>query len=191
MQENWQEIISRIKSSDQSAFRELVEHYQHKAFSLTFRILGDEEEAKDAVQEGFIKIWQNIRSYNPASKFTSWMYRIMANCAIDRYRKLQRQNEVTIDLVPETSMNGLSSDLSAAMDNQEIARTIRFLSGKLPEKQQLVFILRDIQGMESYEVQSVLGISETQVKSNLHHARKSIRKKIEAVFNMKGVYNER
>ncbi|MBE0648486.1 MAG: RNA polymerase sigma factor [Bacteroidales bacterium] len=182
MQEKWQEIITRIIAGDQEAFREVVEYYQHQAFSLTFRILGNEEEAKDAVQEGFIKLWQNIKSYNPANKFTSWMYRIMANCAIDRYRKLQRQNEVTINLVPETSMRSFYGDPNTSMDNQEIARMIRLLAGKLPEKQQLVFILRDIQGMESAEVQTVLGISETNVKSNLHHARKSIREKIDRIF---------
>lgn len=191
MQEKWQEIISRIKLSDQSAFRELVEHYQHKAFSLTFRILGDEEEAKDAVQEGFIKIWQNIKNYNPASQFTSWMYRIMANCAIDRFRKIRRQNEVALDLVPEKLHKIYTNEPDVTMDNTEMASMIRMLAGNLPEKQQLVFILRDIQGMESSEVQSVLGISETQVKSNLHHARKSIRKKIESIFNMNGVHNER
>jgi RNA polymerase sigma-70 factor (ECF subfamily) len=182
MKEKWQEIITRIIAGDQDAFREVVEYYQHQAFSLTFRILADEEEAKDAVQEGFIKIWQNMRSYNSANEFTSWMYRIMANCAIDRYRKLKRQNELAIDLFPETSMAGSSGDPNASMDNQEIARTIRSLAGKLPEKQQLVFILRDIQGMESVEVQTVLGISEANVKSNLYHARKSIREKIDRIF---------
>ncbi len=184
MKENWQEIITRIIKGDQEAFREVVTSYQHQAFSLTFRILGNEEEAKDAVQEGFIKIWQNIKSYNPASQFTSWMYRIMANCAIDRFRKLRRQLEVPIEQVPESWFAGNRNEPNALMDNKEMALMISFLADKLPEKQQLVFILRDIQGMESAEVQVILGISETQVKSNLHHARRSIREKIDRIFQL-------
>ena len=182
MQEKLQEIIPRIIKGDQEAFRSIVDHYQHPAFTLTFRIIGDEEEAKDAVQEGFIKIWQRIESYKPFHKFSSWMFRIMANCAIDKVRKIRRRNEVTMEEVSGKLQKIYSGDPDVTMDNKEMARMIRILAGRLPEKQQLVFILRDIQGMESPEVQDILGISETRVKSNLHHARKSIREKIDRIF---------
>lgn len=182
MQENLQNTIRRIIEGDQEAFRKLVEAYQHQAFVLAFRILRDEEEAKDAVQEGFVKIWRNIKNYNTANKFSAWMYRIMANCSIDRIRKIHRRNEVTLEEDREDITGIRKTEPDMIMDNKEIARTIRILAGKLPEKQQAVFILRDIQGMESAEVQTILGISESQVKSNLHHARRSIRSKLEMIF---------
>jgi len=181
MQEALQENIRNILKGDQEAFSTIVKYYQQQAFALTFRILGDEEEAKDAVQEGFIKIWQHIESYKPANKFSSWMYRIMANCAIDRVRKIRRRNEVAMEEFSEKISKNYLGDPDVAMDNKEMARIIRILAGNLPEKQQLVFILRDIQCMESAEVQVILGLSETNVKSNLHHARKSIREKIDRI----------
>ncbi|NQV03530.1 MAG: sigma-70 family RNA polymerase sigma factor [Bacteroidia bacterium] len=155
MQENLQEIFRRIKKGDQEAFRRVVEHYQQPAFTLAFRILGDEEEAKDAIQEGFIKIWQHLERYNPTQKFSSWMFRIMANCAIDRIRKIRRRNEVTLEQVPEIMEKACSQDSEITLDNREMAQLIRILAGELPEKQQLVFILRDIEGMESAESEEI------------------------------------
>jgi len=182
MQEKWQEIIPRIIKGDQTAFRELVRFYQHQAFTLTFRILGDEDEAKDAVQEGFIKIWQHIGTYHPGNKFSSWMNRIMSNCAIDRYRKIRQMKEVKMENYSEIIEKIVDSGPDLKMDNKEIAQIIRLMASALPEKQRLVFILRDIQGMDSSEVQEVLGLSDTTVKSNLHHARRSIRNKIDRLF---------
>lgn len=182
MKEDLQDIIPNIISGDQKAFRTLMEQFQQPAFALAFRILGHEEEAKDAVQEGFIKIWQNIRTYTPGKKFSSWMFRIISNCAIDRLRKIRRQHEVRYEEVAVTLGKFSSDDTDTKMDNREIAQLVQFLARDLPEKQQLVFILRDIQGMESIEVQEILGLSENTVKSNLHHGRKTIRQKIERMF---------
>lgn len=182
MQKNLQEIIGRVISGDQEAFREVVEHYQHQAFSLAFRILGDEEEAKDAVQDGFIKLWQHVEKYNPDNKFSSWMYKIMANSAIDRIRKIRRLQEVSLEAFSDKFEKICAGEPDVTMDNKEIARMIGMLADGLPRKQRLVFILRDIQGMDSAEVQNILGLSENNVKSNLHHARKLIREKIDRIF---------
>ncbi len=175
---NEQEIIKKIKEGDQVAFRELVEAYRQSAFSLAFRIVCDEEEARDVVQESFIKIWIKIGTYDPSQKFTTWMYRIITNSAIDKVRQLQRRRLVSIEKVQGRIEKKNADSSSNADDNAEIARLIRHLAEGLPEKQQLVFILRDIQGVESDEVEKILDLSAESVKSNLYHARKAIREKL-------------
>ncbi|TSA26655.1 MAG: sigma-70 family RNA polymerase sigma factor [Bacteroidetes bacterium] len=184
MQQNLQETITRSLEGNQEAFRSLVDHYQQPAFTLAFRILCDEEEAKDAVQEGFIKVWSHLNRYDKTQPFSSWLFRIIANCSIDRVRKIRRRNEITLEQIEITLERIRTEDPGTTLDNQEIARLIRFLASGLPEKQQLVFILRDIQGMDSAEVKEVLGIPDTLIKSNLYHARKSIREKLEKIYSM-------
>lgn len=178
MPENVQEIINRIKEGDQAAFRELVEAYRQSAFSLAFRIVCDEEEARDVVQESFIKIWIKIGTYDPSQKFTTWMYRIITNNAIDKVRQLKRRRLVSIEKVQGRIEKKNAGSTGNDYENAEIARLITHLAEGLPEKQQLVFILRDIQGVDSGEVEKILDLSADSVKSNLYHARKAIREKL-------------
>ena len=178
MPENVQEIIKRIKEGDQAAFRELVEAYRQSAFSLAFRIVCDEEEARDVVQESFIKIWIKIGTYDISQKFQTWMYRIITNSAIDKVRQMKRRRLVSIEKVQDRIENKDAGSFGNEDDNADIARLIRHLADGLPEKQQLVFILRDIEGVESDEVGKILDLSADSVKSNLYHARKTIREKL-------------
>jgi len=101
MQFEIEKIIKEIKDGKQDAFRKLVEEYQQYAFNLAFRILCDEEEARDTVQDSFIKIWRKINEYDTNIKFTTWMYKIVTNTAIDRIRSIKRQKSVNIDEVSE------------------------------------------------------------------------------------------
>jgi len=173
-----QEIIERIKKGDQAAFRSIVEEYRQQAFSMAFRITCDEEDARDVVQDSFIKIWQKIETYDMTQKFSTWLYKIVANSAIDRMRQIKRHNLVKIENVMST-IDHINLDITQKEDdNKETARLIMWLAEGLPEKQKIVFILRDLQGVDSSEVQQILNMSETSVKSNLYHARIAIREKL-------------
>jgi RNA polymerase sigma-70 factor, ECF subfamily len=176
--ENLQEIIRCIRNGDHTAFRKLVTMYQQPAYRLAFRILGNEEEARDAVQDSFIKIWRKIGSYDPSKEFIPWMYRIIANTSTDRLRTIHRHTMVPLDLVSQKLEEVIQRDSATTSDNHELAMLIEGLTGMLPEKQRLVFILRDIEGMSSNEVELITEMAETSVKSNLYHARKSMRERI-------------
>jgi RNA polymerase sigma-70 factor (ECF subfamily) len=175
MPDHLQDMFKRIRSGDRAAFRKLVEMYQQPAYRLAFRILGNEEEARDAVQETFIKIWQKIGSYDPSREFLPWMYRILANTATDRFRTLQRHEMISLDKATPKLEAMLRQDPSASADNREMALLIKNIAEILPEKQKLVFLLRDIEGMTSVEVEAITDLDETSVKSNLYHARKKVR----------------
>ena len=173
-----EEIIMKVKDGDSAAFRFIVERYRQAAFSLAFRILCDEEEARDVVQNSFIKIWQKIDTYEMNGKFSGWLLRIVANSAIDRMRQIKKLNTIHLDRFQDHVDFLKLEDNLPPLENKEYAGLIKWLSEGLPEKQKLVFILRDIQGMDSPEVQHVLNMPLTSVKSNLYHARLTIRKKL-------------
>jgi RNA polymerase sigma-70 factor (ECF subfamily) len=175
---NLQEIIERVKKGDQAAFRRIVEEYRQQAFSMAFRITCDEEEARDVVQDSFIKIWQKIETYDMSQKFSTWLCRIVANSAIDRMRQIKRQNLVNLEQAIGRIDHLNVDNTQKEDDNKETARLIRWLAEGLPEKQQLVFIMRDLEGIDSPEVMKILNMSETSVKSNLYHARITIREKL-------------
>ena len=174
--------IEQVKKGDQAAFKYLVEQYQEYAFRLSFRILCDEEEARDIVQESFIKIWQNIKKYDPKTKFTTWMYTIVTHTAIDRLRSLKHLNLVNIDHVSE-HLEGISDQgLDYKLDNTEMGQIIRLMAEDLPGKQRLIFVLRDLQGFDSDEVEQIMKLTKTSVKTNLYHARKAIREKLNKIL---------
>ncbi|PLW97714.1 MAG: RNA polymerase subunit sigma-70 [Marinilabiliales bacterium] len=176
------DIIKQVKQGDHSAFKILVEKHQLYAYKLAFRILYDDEEAKDVVQDSFIKIWKNIHSFNSKQKFTTWMYKVVTNTAIDRYRTIKKSSKVDFTMVNEAINNLSDKNTLIDFENKQLGELIKYLADKLPEKQRLVFVLRDLQGMESQEVQEILVISETVVKSNLYHARKTIREKLQTLM---------
>ena len=182
MSSKLKEQINKIRNGDQNAFRLLVEQHQQYAFSLAFRILCNEEDARDTVQESFIKIWKNIRSYNPKMKFTTWIYKIVTNTAIDRMRSRARIRQVKLEDVMDILDNVDEQDAQVQLDNKEMGRLIRVIADELPEKQRMVFVMRDIQGLNTTEVVNILELKETAVKSNLYHARKFIREKLNNIM---------
>ncbi len=178
MQQDIVNIIEEVKSGNKMAFKHLVEEHQQYAFNVAFRVVCNEEDAKDVVQDCFIKIWKNINSFNAKLKFTTWMYKIVINSAIDKLRSGKRANMINIDNVSEKLCHLDLNGPDVQIENQEIGNIISLISDGLPEKQKLVFVLRDIQGFDSVEVQNILDMHETSVKSNLYNARQFVRKKL-------------
>jgi RNA polymerase sigma-70 factor (ECF subfamily) len=88
------ELIVRSRDGDLTAFQQLVEQYQGYAFTLAFRMLGNEDEANDTVQETFIRVWKHITKFNFSSKFTTWLFRIVTNLRLDRLKSGKRKNNV-------------------------------------------------------------------------------------------------
>lgn len=171
-------IIKEVRSGSHEAFKQLVEHYQEYTFRLAFKIVCNENDAKDVVQDSFIKVWRNINSYKPSAKFSTWLYKIVTNTAIDLHRKQDRNTGLDIN-EPKNLIHALSSDNPGKkLENLELGSILQEVAGELPEKQRMVFVLRDLQGMESQEVQQILEMTETVVKSNLYHARKAIKEKL-------------
>ena len=95
MQKSLQDIIRKVKAGDSKAFRMLVEENQGRAYRLAWRMLGNEADARDVVQDSFIKMWKKIHSYREDQQFSNWMDAIVSNTAIDRIRARRREDTVS------------------------------------------------------------------------------------------------
>jgi len=178
-----------LLAGNPAAFEELVRQYQPYAYSLAVRMLCDEQEAEDAVQEAFINVWRSIDRYDPSVRFTTWLYRIVTNLCLDHLRARRRRNWISFSRTgneegaAEIRADGSPSDLASTEDLISIIRT---LSSGLPETQQTVFVLRDLQDLSIREVCSITGLSEGSVKTNLHYARRKIRDHLVHEYGVKG-----
>jgi len=157
-----------------------VEEYQGYAFSVAFRILCDEEEARDVVQESFIRIWSSLPRYNREMKFTTWMYSIVAHLCYDKLRTRKKRGTTALDAVDPSLLASVAVEHNPERlySNKELAGAIEMLTDKLPPKQKIIFVLRDLQGLSVSEVSEILRLSESSVKANLVYARRFLRERL-------------
>jgi len=179
-------IISSARNGDKKAMGLLVQQYQQYAFNLAFRLVCNEDDARDVVQDSFIKMWRNMKQFNPEIKFTTWMYKIVTNTAIDLLRSTKKMNLVSIDDFQEKFVSASADNPEIQLNNKETGQMIRSISNTLSEKQKLVFVLKDLQGLSSSEVGDVLDLSTNSIKSNLYHARKVIKEKMQKILSYEG-----
>ena len=173
-------LIEECRGGNFNNFRKLVELTSPFAYSVAFRMLGDEENAKDVVQETMVTIWQKLKKIKTAEVYKTWIYRIVVNKCYDEMRKRKRNPEhIADDPTWALISNRISVGPSSLLENSETSAIISLLTARLSSKQKAVFILSDIEGMSNDDVSEITGISKSAVKANLYHARKSISEKIE------------
>jgi RNA polymerase sigma-70 factor (ECF subfamily) len=174
------QLIEECRGGNFNNFRKLVELSSPFAYSVAFRMLGDEDQAKDVVQETMVTIWQKLKKIKTAEVYKTWMYRIVVNKCYDEMRKRKRNPEfVTDEQTWELISNRISEGSSAALENNETSKIIRMLTEKLSIKQKAVFVLSELEGMSNDEISGITGISKSGVKANLYYARKTISQRIE------------
>jgi RNA polymerase sigma-70 factor, ECF subfamily len=172
-----QELIERSLSGDLSAFRLLMESQQRYAYAVAFPLLRNEENAKDVVQEAFIRVWNNLSAYRREVKFTTWLYKIVINLCYDRMKMDSRRKNIfgyIGDLLGRNDFAG-SKSLHEEIEKTDLCRHVLAEAKKLPPKEQLVFHLRDVQDFSIEEIAEMASISVASVKTNLCYARKKIR----------------
>jgi RNA polymerase sigma-70 factor (ECF subfamily) len=150
--------------------------YQPYAYSLAFKLLCNEEDARDCVQESFIRVWKHVRNFKRDHKFKTWLYKIVTNICLDRLRRRKKQHLRQIPLSEVLDVAVFTSDdAEEKLSNLEMASIIERLVDGLSPRQRAVFVLRDLEQLELAEIASVLNLSSTNVKSHLYYARKNIR----------------
>ena len=169
-------LVELSKQGDTVAFRRLIETCQSFVFRLAFRLLCSNDEAKDVVQETFIRVWLNLNKYKNDARFSTWLYKIACNLCYDRLRAMKRSQTVSIDLSELDLADG--NYIEKAFINRNLIEWITILTNELTPKQRLVFTLRDIEEMELDEIKKITGMSGEKIKSNLYLARQYIRERI-------------
>jgi len=182
------ELIERSQSGETEAFRLLVEEHQGFAFALAFRLVCDQDAAKDVVQESFIRVWRHLWEYDPATKFTTWLYRIVVNLSFDQLKVDKRRRRV---IENERELDAMSASGNSVAEqnliNKDLAEKIKSVAARLPLKQRLVFVLRDLNDFSVKETAEVLAMSSSSVKANLSYARQNIRKHMRHIDNVREV----
>lgn len=176
-----QELVDKSKQGDMTAFAVLVSEYQPFVFRLSFRLLCNEDEAKDIVQETFVKVWLALGQYDRKCLFSTWLYKITCNTCYDRLRSL-RHSPLDNNSDSSTSVDVISADdIEEVISNNQLKELILQYTDELTPKQRLVFMLRDVEELEVAEVQEITGLSAEKIKNNLYLARKNIRNRINQI----------
>ena len=165
-------LIGRATAGDQAAFGALVERYQNAIYNLAYRMLGSPEEAEDAAQEIFVRVYRQLARYDAERRFSTWVLTIATNYCIDQLRRRRMQLVPLEQIVPwarsrETGPEGQSLDREARDEMQGLLR-------ELPEKYRAVLILRYWQDLSCAEIAEILKLPEGTVKTQLHRARKAL-----------------
>jgi RNA polymerase sigma-70 factor (ECF subfamily) len=172
------ELLARFAAGDRDALEELFRRYRLPAYRVAFRLLSQEADALDAVQEGFIKALTHLHSFQGRSSFKTWLMRVVSNAALDLGRQRGRRETLSLEtgggdgdgnhpLVPDNPGQGLEqADLRRLLDQALAA---------LPEAQRRTFVLHADGGLSYREVAEVLGISIGTVMSRLYYARQRLR----------------
>jgi RNA polymerase sigma-70 factor (ECF subfamily) len=147
---------------------------------VAFQVTGDWDDALDVAQGVFLRLWKNLDRYDPARKFDTWLYRVTANAAIDLLRSrgpkgyLQPLPEDHGELRDESAENAES-----ALDAAELQQAFRRLAAGLAPKQRMVFVLKEIEGLETAEVARIMNVAESTVRNHLLQARRVLRAGLE------------
>lgn len=169
------DLIEQCRNGNLQSFRKLIGISSPFAFSVAFRMLGDEELAKDVVQETMITIWKKLKNIRSAESYKRWLYRIVVNKCYDFLRKEKKNiEERADDKTWELISNKITDASASVIENDETAKIIKLLTGKLSPKQKSVFVLSDLEEMTPEEISEITGMSRRNIKANLHYARKNI-----------------
>ena len=177
-------LVKRVRNGDKGAFRELVERYQRKVFSIAYGMVNNREDAMDLVQESFLKVHNNLGRFEGSSSFYTWLYRIVVNVCIDHIRKTGRRIKVDYDdhILRDGNVEGddrirpsvLNVDPVKAQGRKELLEKIRSALDELSPIHKEAIVLRELQGLSYEEMANVMGVSKGTVMSRLHHARKNL-----------------
>ena len=169
------ELIEECRNGDLHNFRKVVEKSTPLIFTVAFRILGDEDAARDIVQDTMVAVWQKLGKIRTAESYKTWVYRIAVNKCYDQLRKQKRQKEERFDEGEWAVIsNHLSEEGITELENRENAMIINLLTNQLSPRQKMVFVLSELEGMEAEEIVNITGMAKSVVKANLYYARKNI-----------------
>lgn len=166
------QLISKCKNGDIQSFEILIDSYSKQVFNILYRMLGNEEDAKDVSQEVFIKVYKKIGSFHGKSKFSTWLYRITVNSGKDHIKR--KKVDLPIDEFQNTKLESeprKGSNPEAAFDETERSEIILKALMKLNEEHRVLILLRDIQGFSYEDIGKILKINIGTVKSRLNRGR--------------------
>jgi RNA polymerase sigma-70 factor (ECF subfamily) len=187
-------LVAALRAGDAAAFETVVRTYGGRLLVVARQVVGSEEDAQDALQDGLITAFRAIDRFEGKSKLSTWLHRVVVNAALMRLRSKRRKREQSIDeLLPTFQEDGHQSrptpewnqSALAGIQRKEAQAAVRACIDQLPDDYRTVVLLRDIQELDTAEVAGLLGITEGNVKVRLHRARQALKTLLEPLFGQR------
>jgi RNA polymerase sigma-70 factor (ECF subfamily) len=181
------DLVVAARDGDQDAFEQLVRATYADTYTLAYRLTGDEEDARDVVQESYLRAFRGLKRFRGDAQFTTWLYRITANCASTHLGKRSRHRHD--ELLDDAAIADTDPDRDPQAHSESVATRERLHAAlrALPPRLRSVAVLRDVYDMPHEAIAAELGISESAAKVRLHRARKKLR---EQLFVSRGQHGE-
>lgn len=184
-------LISQAQSGDPTAFRKLVDRHQRRAFAIAVGLVRDENDAREIVQEAFLRVYKGLATFEGGSSFFTWLYRIVTNLAIDLMRKPGRRaaeldetrgvgDEAEGDFALVSRIDG--ADPIDVVRRKEMAGRIQAALDALPSYHRAVILMREVEGLSYEEMAEAMGVSKGTIMSRLFHARQKMQKALADVY---------
>ncbi|MDR3593255.1 MAG: sigma-70 family RNA polymerase sigma factor [Clostridium sp.] len=179
------EIIKKLKSGNDEAFRIVVEKYQKLVLNCSYKFLRNRESAEDITQEVFLEVFESINSFRADSKLSTWIYRIAVTKSINHLKSMKRKKRFAM-LLHLFGEDEIENQISApenmspdkALENQDRTKILTWALEKLPENQRIAFTLSKYNEMSYEEISSLLNTSISSVESLIHRAKTNLKKKL-------------
>ena len=184
-------LVKDFQAGNLDAYDKIVELYQKRIYALSFNLMRNQMDAQDVAQEVLLTLFKKIHTFQGKSAFSSWVYRITLNSSYMKLRSKKKEPKISIDeLLPSFNSTGFqqekiqdwSENTESLLFTNETREIINKAVGLLPEKEKVVFLLRDVEGLSTEKVSEVLDLTIPAVKSRLHRARLFLRKKLSGYF---------
>lgn len=182
--QGWNEaqVLAGLRRGDDDAFEQVFRRYGARMIATARRLLGNEEDARDAVQEAMLSAFKAVARFEGGSQIGTWLHRIVVNAALMRMRTRRRKPESSIeDLLPSFQADGHrvllardELDPAEALEQAQLLALLRSCVDDLPEGYRQVYMLRDIEELSSDEVALAMGLTPNAVKIRLHRARQAL-----------------
>ena len=189
--ETAESLVRDLQNGNLEAYDKIAEIYQKKIYGLSFNLTRNQMDAQDVTQEVLLTLFRKINMFQGKSAFSSWVYRIAVNASYMKLRSKKKEPNVSIDeLMPSFNSAGFqqekiqdwSENTESLLFTKETRNVINKAVDLLPEKEKVVFLLRDVEGLSSEKASEILDLTVPAIKSRLHRARLFLRKKLSNYF---------
>ena len=187
-----EDLVRKFQGGDLEAFDKLAQIYQKKIYGLSFNLTRNQMDAQDVTQEVLLTIYRKVHTFQGKSAFSSWVYRVTLNATYMKLRSKKKDPKISIeDMLPSFNGSGYqqekiqdwSENTESLLFTNETKSVIQKAVDQLPEKEKVVFMLRDVEGLSTEKVGKILDLTIPAVKSRLHRARLFLRKKLSGYFD--------
>lgn len=185
-------LMLLVRDDDAAAFGELVERFQHRLIAVLHHIVGSSDEAEDLAQEVFLRVYRTRKSYTPKARFSTWLFTIANNLALNALRDRHRRPVVSLETLESGVAGARTAEAATARDEapahnlqqQELAEVIRRALDELNERQRVAIVLNKFEDMNYAEIADVMELTTKGVKSLLSRARAKLRESLQGYIYM-------